>query len=145
MRAYETLKRAVTQRPILHLLNHTKQFILRTDTSDTGIGAILLQEHEGQPLPIACTSKKLSQRERRFSAIEKERLAIVWGVQRFTIYICGREFVLHGSSAARLLAEGKVHKRTHYEMAMYLQDYSFRIEAIKGSENRGADFLSRVT
>ena len=77
VRAYETLKRAVTERPILHLPNDKKQFILRTDASDTGIGAILLQEHGGRPPPIAFASKKLSPRERRFSAIEKGCWAIV--------------------------------------------------------------------
>ena len=94
VRAYETPKRVVTERPILHLMDNTKQFILRTDASDAGIGVILLQEHGERPFPIAFASKELSPRERRFSAIEKECLAIVWGVRRFTINVCGREFVL---------------------------------------------------
>lgn len=42
-KAYKTLKSAITDRPILHLPDHSKLFILRTDASDVGIGAILLR------------------------------------------------------------------------------------------------------
>ena len=61
----------------------TKPFILQTDASSDGIGAILLQEEEQVKHPVAFASKKLLPRERNYSTIEREALAIVWGIQKF--------------------------------------------------------------
>ena len=52
-------KRAITDRPIQHLSDHDKTLILRTDVSEEGIGAISLQEHEGQSYLVNFASKKL--------------------------------------------------------------------------------------
>ena len=57
---------------------------LQTDASDVGVGAVLLQEFEGEGrLPIANASKKLLPREKNYSTIEKECLGIIWGIEKF--------------------------------------------------------------
>ena len=71
-REYNMLNKVVTQRPILHIPDHSKQCILRTDASGTGVGALLLQEQGEHAFHIRYASKKLSPREKIFSAIEKE-------------------------------------------------------------------------
>ncbi|XP_071491788.1 uncharacterized protein [Diadema antillarum] len=76
-KAFNTLKLKLSSQPILHLPDVNRTFTLRTDASDTGIGAMLLQEHEGQKFPTAYASKKLLARERAYSTIEKECLAVV--------------------------------------------------------------------
>ena len=58
-KAFVTLRESLVRRPILHLPDHTKTFILRTDASNCGLGAALMQEHEGRFFPIAYGSKKL--------------------------------------------------------------------------------------
>ena len=55
----ETLKKKLEKEPILHLPDLTLPFILRTDASDVGIGAILLQERDGKKFPMAYASRKL--------------------------------------------------------------------------------------
>ena len=83
--------------PILRLpiFQNGSPFVLRTDASDIGIGAVLLQEFEGEgQLPIASASKKLLPREKNYSVIEKECLAIIWGVEKFRKYLYGVEFLL---------------------------------------------------
>ena len=45
--SFQTLKAALSQNPILRLPNFEKQFVLQTDASDSGLGALLLQEHDG--------------------------------------------------------------------------------------------------
>ena len=93
-KAYATLKQDLMSEPILHLPDCTKSFVLRTDASDVGLGAVLMQEHEGKLFPVSYASRKLSPRERRYSTIERECLAIVWAIGRFCIYLYGREFLL---------------------------------------------------
>nr|KAG5698502.1 hypothetical protein BaRGS_005897 [Batillaria attramentaria] len=58
--------------------NPNKPFVLRTDASNDGVGAILMQEHEGKLHPVSYGSKKLSNAEKNYSHTEKEYLAIVW-------------------------------------------------------------------
>ena len=76
-KAFQTLKNRLTYSPILRLtvFQEGKPFVLRTDASDIGLGAVLLQDFEGEGrLPIAYASKKSLPRERNYSVIEKKML-----------------------------------------------------------------------
>ena len=92
--AFGALIKELSKSPILCLPEFDKQFILRTDATDDGIGAVLLQENGEYKLPIAYASKKLLDRDKRYSVIEKKCYAIVWAVKKFTCYLYGKEFVL---------------------------------------------------
>ena len=65
------IKIILTSDPVLRLPDPEKTFVLRTDASDYGIGAVLMQEHEGKLFPICYASRKLSDAERNYSTIEK--------------------------------------------------------------------------
>jgi hypothetical protein len=84
----------VCSSPVLKLPNLKEHFILRTNASDRGLGAILLQEEGGVLWPVDYASRKRLPREVNYSVIEKESLAIVWGVLKFGPYLYGREFIL---------------------------------------------------
>ena len=89
-RAFQTLKNRLTSSPILRLpgFQEGKPFVLRTDPLDIGLGAVLLQDFEGEGrLPIAYASKKLLPRERNYPIIEKECLGIIWGFEKFRKYL----------------------------------------------------------
>jgi len=79
----------VCKSPVLRLPDISKPFILQTDASNVGIGAILLQEEGEVKHPVAFASKKLLPREQNYSTIERKALAIVWGVQKFQNYLMG--------------------------------------------------------
>lgn len=144
--AFKTLKGKLTQAPILHLPDISRQFILRTDASDVGIGAVLLQEFDDEKFPIAFASKKLNKAQRNYSVMEKESLAIVWGVQKFESYLYGREFKLETDHQPLLcMQRSKVANGRIMRWALALQPYRYRMVAIKGKENVGADYLSRST
>ena len=64
--SFQTLKTALTQKPILRLPNFEKQFVLQTDASDSGLGAVLLQEHDGVNMPVMYISRKLNAAETRY-------------------------------------------------------------------------------
>ena len=75
---------------MLKLPELDKLFIIRTDASDTGVGAILLQEVDGEKMPVAYASKKLLDREKNYSVIEKECLGVIWGISKFHRYLFGK-------------------------------------------------------
>lgn len=92
--AFEKLKKAVTNKPVLRAPDLSKEFILRTDASDRCIGAVLLQEHEERLHPVSYASRKLLAREAAYSTIERECLAVVWAIQKFHVYLYGRKFTV---------------------------------------------------
>ena len=144
-KAFVTLKRELASEPILHLPDSAEPFVLRTDASDVGIGAVLMQDHDGKLFPVSYASRKLSPRECKYSTIERECLAIVWAIQKFRVYLYGREFVLQTDHQPLIyLNRAKFLNDRIMRWAMFLQSYAMRIESIKGSENVGADYLSRV-
>nr|XP_034310606.1 uncharacterized protein LOC117680625 [Crassostrea gigas] len=143
-RAFDTLKHMLSERPILKLPEFNETFILRTDAADDGIGAVLLQIEGDEKLPVAYASRKLQPREKAYAVIEKECLAVVWGIQKFHQYLYGREFLLETDhQPLTYLNKAKTENSRLMRWALQLQPYRFRIIAIKGSDNVGADYLSR--
>lgn len=144
-RSFVSLKEHLTSYPVLKLPDMTKQFILRTDASDVGVGAVLMQEHDNGLFPVAFASKKLSIRERAYSTMERECLALVWAVQKFQLYLYGKAFVLQTDHQPLVyLNRCKLSNSRIMRWALFLQCYSVHIEAIKGSLNVGADYMSRL-
>jgi len=130
---------------ILRLPDFDKEFVLRTDACNDGIGAILFQEDSEIKHPVAFASRKLLTRESHYSTTEKECLAIVWAVQKFQNFLYGKLFILE-TDHQPLLYLGKAQYGQNGRLmkwALILQQYQFTVRAIKGSENVGADFLSR--
>ena len=93
-RSYQALKGAITSWLILHLPDHTRQFVLRTDASEVGIGTILMQRFGDRLFLVTYISKKLFDRERRFSTIERKCLALVRSIQKLRMFLYGQKFVL---------------------------------------------------
>lgn len=81
-------------RPILKSPDLAQKFILRTDASEDGIGAVLLQTENEEKLLEAYTSRKLKNSEKSSAVIEKECLDVVWGIQKFHQDLYGQEFIL---------------------------------------------------
>ena len=142
--AFQSLKEAVLRPPVLCLPDVSKPFILQTDASADGIGAILLQDDGDVKHPVAFASKKLLPRERNFSTIEREALAIVWGVQKFEAYLLGVHFYLETDHhPLQYLQQAKFQNGRIMRWSLILQPFRYTVRAIKGTENVGADFLSR--
>ena len=143
--AFEKLKQVLVTKPVLKLPDMTKPFVLRTDASDVGIGAVLLQEYGDHLFPVSYVSKKLLQRERAYSIMEKECLAIVWAVKKFSTYLFGAQFVLKTDhQPLAYLNQAKYTNSRIMRWALFLQPYQIVIESIKGADNIGADYLSRM-
>ncbi len=92
--AFTQVKAALCGGPLLHSPDFSLPFLLQTDASDRGLGAVLTQEIKGEERPVLYISRKLSKRETMYSTIEKECLAIRWAVLTLRYYLLGREFTL---------------------------------------------------
>ena len=144
-RAYSLLKEYLLQEPVLKLPDLSKPFVLRTDASGVGVAAVLLQENDGKLYPVGYASKKLNLTEARYPIIEKECLAVVWGIKRFKLYLAGRRFTLQTDhKPLKYLKDASYQNDRVFRWAVAVQEYSFRVEDIPGRENIGADFLSRT-
>ena len=144
-RAFLTLQERLLKRPILKLPDHQKPFILRTDASNCGLGASLMQEHHDKLYPVAYASKKLSSAECKYSTLERECLAIVWGMTKFRLYLAGKPFILQTDhKPSSYLNQAKFQNDRIMRWALALQGYDYKVESIPGKDNVVADYLSRI-
>ena len=94
-KSFRKLKDLLCSAPVLSYPNFKQEFILQTDASDVGVGAILSQyDKDGVEHVIAYSSRALSPRERNYSTTEKEAYAIQFGTQHFRVYLVGRKFTI---------------------------------------------------
>nr|XP_027232840.1 uncharacterized protein LOC113824300 [Penaeus vannamei] len=143
-KVFEQLKAALASKPVLKLPDASHPFVLRTDSSDVGLGAVLLQYVDGHPFPVAYASRKLLDREKRYSTIEKEGLAIMFGIHRFRYYLMGQEFILEVDHKPLIyINKFKGSNNRLLRWSLSLQPYRFRLVHVAGRDNLGADLLSR--
>ena len=143
--AFEKLKQLLYQAPILKLPDINLPYIIQTDASNTGIGAVLLQEHNGIKHPICYISRKLLQREKNYSVSERECLAVIWAIHKLQRYISQTEFTLETDHRPlECLNKGTVTNSRIIRWKLILQSYTFHVKYIKGCDNVIADYLSRM-
>ena len=88
-------RRTLANDVVLHCPDYSLSFVLETDASVRGIGAVLTQSSTTkEDRPLAYFSKKLSLTQQRCTATEKEALAAVTAMEHFSIYLIGRSFTL---------------------------------------------------
>ncbi|CAM5088813.1 unnamed protein product [Eretmochelys imbricata] len=87
--------------PVLRAPDFDKPFLVTTDASERGVGAVLMQKGPDQEFhPVVFLSKKLSERESNWSVTEKECYAIVYALEKLRPYVWGRRFHLQTDHAA---------------------------------------------
>jgi len=138
--AFDSLKLAITQAPVLALPNFDRPFTLETDASGLGIGAVLSQENH----PIAFFSKKLSPSLQRKSAYTREFYAITEAIAKFRHYLLGHKFVIKtDQKSLRSLTDQAIQTPEQQAWLHKLLGYDFIIEYKPGKDNIPADSLSR--
>ena len=141
----ERIQTALSKDPVLLLPDLAKTFILRTDASSVGMGAVLLQERDGLLHPTIYISKKLADAQCRYSTIERECLAIVWALTKLSRFLVGREFILQTDHRPlTFLQSSKTKNNRLLRWALMIQEYKFVVKPISGQVNVMADILSRV-
>ena len=150
--AFDRLKAACLQAPILAFPDFNKPFLLETDASGRGLGAVLSQKQaDGRYHPIAYASRVMNETEQRYHSNKQEFLALKWAVtEQFHEYPLPygknrNEFVVHTDnnpltyifSSANLDAAGQ-------RWVACLASCNFSLEYQKGKDNTVADFLGRM-
>jgi len=144
--AFQSLKTALCSSPVLQSPDLTRPFVLQTDASDRGVGAVLSQAGDhGQDHPVAYFSRKLLPREERYSTVEKECLAIKLAIQAFNTYLMGRSFAIETDHRSLEWLDRIKHSNSRLtRWSLFLQSYSYSVHYRKGSSNGNADGLSRA-
>ena len=143
-KAWNDIKAAITQAPVLRYYSLNDEVTLQCDASDTGLGAALLQLQQ----PVSFSLRALTQTETRYAQIEKELLAIVFACEKFDKYIFGRD-VVHVETDHKPLEE--IFKKSLCDaparlqrMLLRLQHYNLDVKYKKGPLMYIADTLSRA-
>jgi hypothetical protein len=127
--------------PILALPNFTALFILETDASEFGIGAILSQ----QGRPIAFLSKALGPSKRAWAIYSKEMLAVMEAIKTWRPYLLGRKFQIQtDQKSLKFLLEQCIVTPKQQKWVSKLVGYGYDIVYCPGHTNTAADAMSRM-
>ncbi|GKC13068.1 reverse transcriptase domain-containing protein [Tanacetum coccineum] len=145
IQAFQTLKKKLTEAPILIAPNWDHHFELMCDASDYAIGAVLGQRIEKYFRPIHYASKTMTEAESNYTTTEKEMLAVVYAFEKFQSYlIMNKSVVYTDHSALKYLFNKKDAKARLLRWVLLLQEFDFKVIDTKGAENYAADHLSRL-
>ncbi|CAM8889943.1 unnamed protein product [Rhodiola kirilowii] len=140
--AFQNLRMALLTTPTLALPDFSKQFVVQTDASGGGVGAVLSQDEH----PIAFFSKQLSQSSRATSTYNRELCALVLAIQKWRQYLLGSCFVvITDHQPLRTLLTQTVHTPEQQRWIIKLLGFDFEVKYRPGAENGHADALSRHT
>ena len=133
----------LTQAPVLMFYDPDKKLTVENDACEYGLGSVLMQDGR----PIAYASRSLSQTETRYSQIEKEMLAVVYGLEKFHHYTYAREVEVvtdHKPLVAIWKKPLSKAPRRLQNLLLRARNYQFEIIYRRGSDIPTADALSRT-
>ena len=146
--SFEKLKKLVNNDLKLAIFNPDCKTIVSTDASEVGIGGLLSQVQNGVEVPIAFGHHTLDQRQRNYSASEREALAAMYFCEYWEKYLLGRHFILRTDhQALKTLLHQFGNGRKSGKFARWferLQIFNYTIEYVKGENNVVADAMSRL-
>ena len=143
--AFGQLKQALTTAPVLRRPDFKLPFILYTDWSKVGLGAVLAQMgSDGEEHAVAFASRSNNKAERNYGSSEGECLAVVWATLHFRPYLYGRRYTIVTDHAPLkwLMQNDKLTGKLA-RWSLMLQEYEFEVIHRAGTANGNADALSR--
>jgi len=146
IKAFEGLKSALTNTPVLIRPDFDKEFIIITDASGKGLGAICSQlDENGHEHPIQYASRGLKSSEVKYGVSKLECLAVIWAINLFRPYLLGKHFtIITDHSALRGLLKTPNPTGIIARWITVISEYDFEIKYRPGRVNESADFLSRL-
>ncbi|CAB4038014.1 Retrovirus-related Pol poly from transposon [Paramuricea clavata] len=144
--AFEQLKEQLISAPFFAFPDLNGDYILYTDASDVGIGAVLTQKDENEEEKVVSfTSKAFSGAEKNWTTTEKEAFAVVWALQYFHPYVYGRKVTIYTDhKALKWLRDIKQPNGKLARWILKLEEYDYTIEHLPNTKMQHADALSRA-
>ena len=143
-KAFETLRDALTNAPVLAHYQSNLPIEVRTDASGYGVGAVILEQHGKNWKAVAYVSRQMNKHELNYTISEKESLAIVFAIGKFKIYLDQKPFrVVTDHCALCFLKTKKQLPPRLTRWALLLQEYDMEIVYKNGRHHHDADCLSR--
>lgn len=143
--SFDRLKSALADEVTLAFPSFQELFYCTTDASDVALSGVLSQGEIPNDRPIYFFSKTLNEAQKRYSATEKELLAIVEAIKAFRVYLYGRFFILiTDHKALCYLFNMKDCGSRLFRQKLELSEYNFKILYRPGAQNNVADALSRI-
>nr|GFC72147.1 reverse transcriptase domain-containing protein [Tanacetum cinerariifolium] len=143
--AFQTLKRKLTEAPILIAPDWDIPFELMYDASDIAIEEVLGQHQDKHFRPIHYASKTITEAESNYTTTKKEMLTVVYAFDKFRSYlIMNKSIVYTDHSALKYLFAKKDLKARLLRWLLLLQEFTFKVIDTKGAENLAGDHLSRL-
>ncbi|KAL1563529.1 hypothetical protein AAHA92_05986 [Salvia divinorum] len=143
--AFQLLKERLISALIIHSPNWNYPFEVMCDASDYAVGAVLGQKIDGKSYVIFYASKTLNQAQKNYDITEKEMLAVVYSFEKFRPYLLGSKVnVFTDHAAIKYLLVKKESEPRLIRWVLLLQEFDWKVQDKKGTENRVADHLSRI-
>ncbi len=137
------MKTYLASEPILRHPNYSFPFILRTDASIDGLGAVLSQVIDGEERIILYISRTVQPNEKNWSIQQLEALGIIWACETVRPYIIGtRVLIITDQKSLQWLKESKIPRLVRW--ACRLEEFDYEIVYQPGKFNTVADALSRL-
>ncbi|XP_049884610.1 uncharacterized protein K02A2.6-like [Pectinophora gossypiella] len=147
--AFNAVKALLISSKVLAHYDPALPLVLTTDASGVGVGAVISHLTAAGERPVAYASRSLNNAEKGYSQIEREALAIIYGVRKFHQYLYGRKFTLRtdhkplvtifgDKTGIPVMAASRMQR-----WAVILAGYNYNIEYVR-SEKNAADALSRL-
>ncbi|XP_041419675.1 uncharacterized protein LOC121393898 [Xenopus laevis] len=142
---FQTLKKKLTEAPVLAYADPQKPYVLHVDASYEGLGGILHQEYPEGLKPVAYVSRSISSTEKNYPVHKLEFLALKWAItEKLHDYLYGAQFEVRtdNNPLTYILTTAKLDAAGHRWLAA-LTNYQFSLKYKSGPKNVGADALSR--
>lgn len=150
-KAFVDIKSILSSDKVLTHYDPSLPLVLSVDSSSYGIGAVLAHKYkDGSERPISCASRTLSDAEKNYSQLDKEALAIFYGVQKHHQFLYARQFILktdHKPLSYIFGPKGGIPQTAASRLqrwAANLAAYDFKVEFVTSKHNGNADALSRL-
>ena len=145
LEAFNGLKDALCNPPLLHLPDFSREFCIRMDASDFAVGGMLYQvADDGKENTIAYCGKKLSSAEINYGIREKELYAVIFAMRKWRIYLLDRPFLVDTDhhSLETLLTQTTCSRRLARWLDL-ISEFRPQFRWIPGDTNHVADAVSR--
>jgi RNase H-like domain found in reverse transcriptase len=143
--AFDALKTSFTTEIVLKLPDPTKPYVVKTDASTSGIGAVLEQEDDDGFHPVAFASRKLQPAEVSYRVHDLELIAIVYALREWRVYLHGVSFEIETDHhRLRYLDTQPQLSKQQIRWLDALAEFDFKLRYVRGKYNLVADALSRM-